>query len=349
MKKGVVSALVAAALMLVSGSSLAASGVPKASSIVPSVTINGPTLGLSPLTLKTSELAILPQQTLTLTIGGASTTESGPLLSSVLTFAGVQYNALCKNDELRYWAEVTSTDGSAAVAISPGELDTGFGNRPAILSISENGKFLTASGPRLVVPDDSGGRDIEHVGTITIGRAPSELPNANPACGATSVNANPATGTVVVNGDVSNPTTLTMSQLAALPQVTQTDTFLQGTAPNVNTESGPSLYSVLQLAQPKFLACDKTDSQRFYVEVTSSEDGVPAVISWAEIDPGMDNTQDLMALTNNGVPVLNTDTGPRLTVPGDVKGGRYIFGAAMITVFRAPTETHIPSCATTKK
>jgi hypothetical protein len=63
----------------------------------------------------------------------------------------------------------------------------------------------------------------------------------------------------------------------------------------------------------------------------------------------MDNTQDLMALTNNGVPVLNTDTGPRLTVPGDVKGGRYIFGAAMITVFRAPTETHIPSCATTKK
>ncbi|HWE81626.1 MAG TPA: hypothetical protein VG265_08235 [Gaiellaceae bacterium] len=349
MKKAVVSALVAVAVMLVSGTSLAASGGASTSgSVVPSVVINGPTLGLSPLTLKTSELAILPQQTITLPIGGTSTTESGPLLSSVLTLAGVQYNALCKNDELRYWAEVTSTDGSAAVAITPGELDPGFGNRPAILSISENGKFLTSSGPRLIVPNDSGGRDIQHVGTITIGRAPSELPNANPACGATSLNANPPAGSVVVNGDVSSPMTLTMAQLAALPQVTQTDTFLQGTAPSVNTETGPTLYSILQLAKPKFLACDKTDSQRFYVEITSSEDGVPAVLAWSEIDPSQDNTQDLMALTNNNIPVLSSDTDPRLTTPGDVKGGRYIFGAAMITVFRAPTETRIPSCAAAK-
>ena len=59
----------------------------------------------------------------------------------------------------------------------------------------------------------------------------------------------------------------------------------------------------------------------------------------------LNNVQDLMAVINNGVGVLTTDTDPRLTTPGDVRGGRYIFGAAVITVFRAPTETRIPSCA----
>ncbi|HEY4347856.1 MAG TPA: hypothetical protein VGM80_09725, partial [Gaiellaceae bacterium] len=207
----------------------------------------------------------------------------------------------------------------------------------------------TASGPRLIVPNDPGAaRNIQHVGTITIGRAAVELPNATPACGASGLIPNPAKGTVVVNGDVASPLALTMDQLAALPQVTQTDTFLQGTTPNTNTVSGPTLYSIIQAARPRFLACDKTDNQRFYVEVTSSEDGVSALVSWTEIDPSLDNIPDLMALVNNGIPVLNTDTGPRLTTPGDIRGGRYIFGGAVITVFRAPTQTRIPSCARTK-
>jgi hypothetical protein len=37
-----------------------------------------------------------------------------------------------------------------------GEVDSGFGNRPAILSISGDGKFLTGVGPRLIVPGDAG-------------------------------------------------------------------------------------------------------------------------------------------------------------------------------------------------
>lgn len=352
MKKGAVVAFVVTAMALVASSALAASdrattATPSgASSVVPSITVNGPGLGLTPYKLKASELALLPQQTDTVTIGGTSMTESGPLLSSLLALAGVQYNAACKNDELRYWIEATSANGSAAAVVTAGEIDTGFGNRPAILSIDENGQFLTRSGPRLIVPNDSGARDIEHVSTITIGRATAQLADVTPACASTSLVTAPAPGSIMVNGDVANPTTYTFAQLGALSQVNQTDNFLSGSSATTDTESGPTLDSVVEAAQPKFLSCDPNDKLRFYVEVTSSEDGYASVYSWAEIDPSLDNDNALLSLTENGVSQSNV--GPRATAPGDVKGGRYVSGSAIVTVFRAPTETRIPSCQTKK-
>ena len=352
MKKLVVGlTLIAAALASLAGAAYgkSLSGSPSlASSIVPSITVNTPTGTL--LTLKTSELAVLPQTTITVPIGGVSTTESGPTLASLLTLAGVQYNAACKNDELRWWVEATSSNASA-VTVTAGELDPGFGNKPAILSISENGKFLTSSGPRLVVPNDSGARDLQHVSTITVGRAPTELAEVNPACNPPSLVpalALPPPGSVVINGEVANPTTLSYAQLGALAQVTQTTSFLQGSTPKSDTETGPTLYSVLAAANPNFLACDPNDKTRFYVEVTSSEDGNANLVSWAEIDPSLNGNQVLLSLNEDGHSTLTPDTDPRLTVPGDLKGGRYNFGSAVITVFRAPTELRIPSCAKRK-
>jgi hypothetical protein len=342
MKKAsaVVTALAVAAF--VSGTAFARSD--GTGGLEPSVTVNNVGLGLAPVTLKTSELAALPQQTYSVPLGGEASTETGPLLSALLTYSGVQFNATCKNDELRYWVEVTSADGSQAAVITNGELDPLFGNRPAILAISENGKFLTSSGPQLVVPNDSGARDITHVAKVTVGRAPVVL-GSSPGCGSTGIIGNPPAGTVLVNGDVSSPQTYTVAQLQAMPQVTQTDNFLQGTSPNTNVETGPTLWSLIQAAKPKYLACNKNDKNRFFAEVTSSEDGISAIIAFPEIDPSLDNSQDLMAVVNNGLPVLQTDTDPRVTAPGDVRGGRYIFGAATITIFRVPTETRIPSCA----
>ena len=148
---------------------------------MPSVTVNTTTGTL--LTLKTSELAVLPQQTLTVPINGTPTVEQGPTLASLLTFAGVQYNAACRNDELRWWIEATSANGQAA-ALTAGEIDPLFGNRPAILSISENGQFLTSKGPTLIVPNDSGKRNLKQVSVITVGRAPAQLFNT-PACSPT--------------------------------------------------------------------------------------------------------------------------------------------------------------------
>ena len=316
---------------------------------MPSITVNSPTGTL--LTLKTSELAVLPQVTVSVPIGGVATTESGPTLASLLTLAGVQYNGACKNDELRWWVEATNAQANA-VTLTAGELDPGFGNKPAILAIAENGNFLTSSGPQLIVPNDpAGARNLQHVSIITVGRAPTELAEVNPACNPPSLVpalAVPPPGSVVINGDVANPTTLSYAQLAALPQVTQSISFLQGTTPQSHVETGPTLYSVLAAANPNFLSCDPNDRTRFYVEVTSSEDGNANLVAWTEIDPTLDGNQVLLALNEDGHSTLTTDTDPRLTVPGDVKGGRYNFGSAVITVFRAPTELRIPSCAKTK-
>ena len=314
---------------------------PAVTAIVPNLTVNTPTGTL--VTLKTSELSVLPQTTISVPIDGTSTSESGPTLASLLTYAGVQYNASCKNDELRYWVEATNAKG-AAVVITAGELDPGFGNRPAILSIDENGHFLTSQGPRLVVPNDTGARDLQNVSIITVGRAPVELADtATPACGSTGLVPVPAAGSLVINGDVADPTTYSFAQLQAMPQENQTVSFLAGTSPSTNTETGPTLISLIQAAKPKFLACDPNDKLRFYVEITSSEDGYASTLSYAEIDPTLNDTQALASLIENGV--SQSSVGARLTVPGDVKGGRYVSGSAVVTVLRAPTEVRIPSCA----
>ena len=50
----------------------------------------------------------------------------------------------------------------------------------------------------------------------------------------------------------------------------------------------------------------------------------------------------LLSLADDGA--SQSGVGPRSTAPGDVRGGRYVSGGAVVTVFRAPTQTPIPSC-----
>ena len=332
---------------LVVGGAGAAYGRQAGTSIVPTIKVNTTTGTL--LTLKTSELSILPQASTTISLNGVSTVEQGPTLASLLTLAGVQYNAACKNDELRWWIEATASNGQAAT-LTAGEIDPFFGNRPAILSISANGQFLTSKGPTLIVPNDPAGqRNLKGVSVITVGRATAQLPSVTPACSPTVAPVTPPPpGSVVINGDVSSPQTLSFAQLQAVqPQLNQTVTFLNGSTPSTNSESGPTLESVIALAKPKFLACDPTDKLRFYVAITSGIDGYTALVSWAELDPNVDGYNQLLSLVENGA--SQSSIGPRNTVPGDVRGGRYVSGGAVITVFRAPTEVRIPSCQNAAK
>ena len=153
----------------------------------------------------------------------------------------------------------------------------------------------------------------------------------------------PTPGSITVNGAVAHPVTLTFAQLQALPQVTQTDTFLAGPNPTTVTEVGPTLFDVLAAAEPEFQFCNPNDNARFYVEVTSSEDGYASTLSWAEIDPFLNGKQALLSLTENGT--SQASVGPRLTLPGDVKGGRYVSGGAVVTVFRVPDAAPVDACS----
>src|SRR5262245_8991550 len=217
----VVATLGAAALCWVAVSFAASSPAPATQA---SVTIQDQAgnnlIEFLPLTLTMAQLAALPQQTVTLPGG---TTESGPTLSSLLAQAGFKLISACKNDQLHYWIEASSLDGSGAV-ISDGELDPLFGNNPAILSIKENGVALTA--PRLAVPKDkTTARDVGDVFNITVGRADQQLPQS-----ASNVNCTPpgytplatpptSRGDVLINGAVSSPTTVSWAQLMGMSQV----------------------------------------------------------------------------------------------------------------------------------
>jgi len=311
-----------------------------------SVTIAGmPGNGLVPfpsLTLTVAQLAALPQTTITVPVGGVMKTEKGPLVSSLLTQAGFAPIAACTNDILRYWTEVSSLNGSA-VQIANGELNTGFGNRPAILSIEENGVPLTI--PRLAVPNDSSGaRNIANVFNITVGRAAPQIAAANASCnpaGFTPPVTAPAAPSVLVNGDVAHPATFSLAQLQGMPQVTQDVSFQSGANTRSNREQGPTVFDVASAAQPNFRTGDPSDYLRWYVQGTSTQDGVPAVISWAEIQPLLIDTQSLLALVETPLPsppgvATPQSSGPRLTAPGDVRGGRYITGIGVVSIFRAP-------------
>jgi hypothetical protein len=293
-----------------------------------------------PQTLTIPELAALPQQTVSVSIGGVTTSEQGPLLRTVLADAGFKVISTCKNDELRYFAQATSAGGSAA-EVTPGELDPFFGNKAAILSLSENGVPLTA--PRLVVPGDAtDARDLADVIGLTVGRAAPQLadtftPGCTPPPFAAPVAA-PAPGSVLINGAVADPTTLTWSQLEALPQVSQTVTSL-GLGTNVG-ETGPTLLSAIDLAGPEVDPATAGARLPFFVEVTSSEDGYAANVSWAEIDPGLNGNQILLSLAQNGV--SQESTGPKLTVPGDTHAGRFVSGTAVVTVLSAPPQAPAP-------
>jgi len=346
-RAAVVAILGAAALCSVAAS-FAASSPPPATQA--SVTIQASPgnelIPFAPLTLTMAQLAALPASTVTLPDG---TSESGPTLSSLLTQAGFKLISTCKNDQLHYWVEASSLDGSGAV-ISDGELDPLFGNNPAILSVSENGHPLTA--PRLAVPKDATtARDVGNVFDITIGRAPQQMPQSASNTGCTAAGYTPlvtppaAAGSVLVNGTVTGAT-VTWAQLMGMTQADQIDTFLQGSTPNIREEKGPTLYNVLSSAVPE-LSSVPSDDTRLYVEATSSEDGASTLVSWDEFDPARNNTRDLLSLGESSIaprpapfhlfiPPDGTDTGPRLTTPGDVRGGRYDFGVQIVTVLRAP-------------
>jgi hypothetical protein len=313
---------------------------------------DSPGNGLIPFTSKTltmSQLAALPGQTTVTLPGGA--TESGPLLSSLLTQAGFSLIPTCKNDQLHYWIAASSLDGSGAV-ISDGEIDPLFGNNTTILSVSENGVPLRA--PRLAIKNDlTTARDVGDVFDITVGRAPQQLPESGSNMGCTPTGYQPlstppaAAGSVLINGAVSNPAAVvTWAQLQGMTQVSQTDTFKQGNTPNTRGEMGPTLYNVLSSAEPELTSVPGDDA-RLFVEATSSEDGASTLVSWDEFDPARNATQDLLSLGESSlapnvspfhffIPPNGTDTGPRLTTPGDVRGGRYDFGVQIVTVFKAP-------------
>lgn len=128
-------------------------------------------------------------------------------------------------------------------------------------------------------------------------------------------------GKVLIAGDVGKRLRLDATELAKLPQQAMTVSFVAGSAYQTHTYTGPLLLDVLNLAKPAFDPAIKNDKLRHYVLATGS-DGYQAVVAWGEFDPDFEAKKIVVALTEDGASLA--DVGPRLVVPGDTRGGRYV-------------------------
>lgn len=136
-------------------------------------------------------------------------------------------------------------------------------------------------------------------------------------------------GSFVVVGNVEHKLRLSVADLAAMPnQKTVKVSFRSGSGTETHEFTGPLLLDVLARAVPRFDAAIKNDKLRHYVSATAGFDRYQALVAYGELDPSFENKQILLAVSQDDASLA--DQGPRLVVPGDIAGGRYVTGVSKV-------------------
>jgi hypothetical protein len=161
-------------------------------------------------------------------------------------------------------------------------------------------------------------------------------------------------GSVVITGELEDRVFLTFEQFEALPLPLHnvSVTFQAGQAVEQHSFTGFLLYDVLNFLKPQFDPDVKNDKLRFYVSATATDD-YQAIVAWGEFDPTFENKAILLAVTQDGESLATE--GPRLVVPDDIRGGRYVSLVETIRLDRARQPTcpkhhfwwlfrHLPTC-----
>jgi hypothetical protein len=141
-----------------------------------------------------------------------------------------------------------------------------------------------------------------------------------------------------VTGQVGVPQPFAAADLAALPQTRQSVTFRAGSTTRADTFTGPLVWDVLQRAGGVVAdTATRNGVLRNYVVATGS-DGYTAVLSLGEIAPTFGNTPAQVATAAASGTLPDPDGFGRITVPGDVRGGRYVSNLANLNVVTAPLQ-----------
>jgi len=163
--------------------------------------------------------------------------------------------------------------------------------------------------------------------------APAQAPPASTAStgapGAASSTSVPP-GQVRISGAVRQPGMLTADQLAGLPSQTVAVTFGSDKGDERHTETGVSLFTVIDRAGLALTPGKKHDEVSTGVLVIGS-DGYQALVSYGEMAPRLGNRGVLLATAQDGVPLER----PRLVVPGDAQGARYVNGVVELRVLHS--------------
>jgi Oxidoreductase molybdopterin binding domain len=142
----------------------------------------------------------------------------------------------------------------------------------------------------------------------------------------------PACAVFRVSGKVATPLKLHVNDLRSYPVHEVDVTFQSGTGTQSHHYVGALLTDVLASAAPTYDPTVKNDLLRFYAKAVGS-DGYAAIVSFGEIDPGFGANQVLLAYQEDATDLCAA--GPRLVVPGDIKGGRYVSNVVNVHVGRA--------------
>jgi DMSO/TMAO reductase YedYZ molybdopterin-dependent catalytic subunit len=137
--------------------------------------------------------------------------------------------------------------------------------------------------------------------------------------GSVGVAAADGPGELTVSGDVRNPLTVTMTALQAFPSRSQAVASETSARTEHHTYTGAVLDDVVSAADPVVDAAAKHPSLSIVVLATGA-DGYRAALAWAEGSPDLSATPILVAYTEDGLPLGQ----PRLVVPGDLEGARYV-------------------------
>ena len=145
----------------------------------------------------------------------------------------------------------------------------------------------------------------------------------------------PPKGSFVIAGKIQDAVLLSTEEVANYLATTNphvyTVSFVAGTGTETHTFTGFLLYDVLTFLGPKFDPAVRNDKLRFYASATGS-DGYQAIVAWGEFDPTFENKAVLLAFTQDGKSLAGG--GPRLVVPGDIRGGRYVSDVVSIRLER---------------
>jgi DMSO/TMAO reductase YedYZ molybdopterin-dependent catalytic subunit len=156
--------------------------------------------------------------------------------------------------------------------------------------------------------------------------ASTSAPNQSPPLGLSA-------GKFLVLGAVARPQILTVADLEKMPQRTIEVTFRSGSGVEKHTYTGPRLFDVLTKASPQFDPAIKNDKLRHFISFNAS-DNYRALVAWGEIDPNFEN-KDVLLATNEDGRALAAE-GPRLVVPGDIAGGRYVTNVVRVFLQKPP-------------
>jgi DMSO/TMAO reductase YedYZ molybdopterin-dependent catalytic subunit len=148
----------------------------------------------------------------------------------------------------------------------------------------------------------------------------------------------PAAEGVEFSGWIQQPGLLTVADLQQMPAETVDVEYQSGEGTEQHSFTGTRLYGVLEQLQLQADPDARNPWLRVYVVVTA-KDGYQVVLSGGELDPNFGNAPILLAWEQDGAPLTGDDAPARLVVPGDTRGGRYVFGVIRIEVFSLDTET----------